>query len=82
MIIEKYKMENKQAWDEYVLNHPHGIPYHLTAWKDAVEKAYKFKGCYLIAKNGTGKENTIKGILPLVHHHLPFLKGKFIFLLI
>jgi FemAB-related protein (PEP-CTERM system-associated) len=78
MVIKELNLKDKSAWDEYVLNHPHGNVYHLPAWKDAVEKAYKFKGCYLIAKNDTRKENSIKGILPLVHHHLPFLKGKFI----
>lgn len=78
IIIEKYKPADKQAWDEYVLKHPHGIAYQLSAWKDSVEKAYGFKACYLIAKNNTGNEYKIKGILPLIHHHLPFLKGNFV----
>jgi len=78
MIIREYRSKDRQAWDEYALNHPHGVPYHLTAWKDAVENAYDFKGCYLIAE--TGKGGRIKGFLPLIHHHLPFSKGALIFL--
>ncbi|WDP90780.1 MAG: peptidoglycan bridge formation glycyltransferase FemA/FemB family protein [Desulfobacter sp.] len=74
MKIQEYTPKDKEAWDEYVLNHPYGLAYHLIAWKESVEQAYNFNSLYLIAKKG----NTIKGILPLIHHHLPFLKGKLI----
>lgn len=78
MVIQEYKQEDKQVWNEYVLNHPRGIPYHLSAWKDAVEKAYGFKGCYLIAKKNAGVRNDIIGVFPLIQHHFPLLKGKFL----
>ncbi len=65
---------DKRAWDHYVLNHPMGIAYQLFAWKEAVEQAYGFNGCYLIAE----KNNQIKGVLPLVHVNPPFMSGQLI----
>ena len=64
----------KKAWDDYVLNHPAGIAYHLYAWKEAVERAYGFKGYYLAAM----KHNNIMGVLPLIHLKKPLLKGSLV----
>ena len=58
-------------WDNYVLKSPNGLAYHLFAWKEAVEKAYGFKGYYLIAE----ENNFIKGVLPLIHHKNPVSCG-------
>lgn len=65
---------DKDRWNAYVLKHPQGIAYQLFAWKEAVEKAYGFKGFYLMAENG----NKISGILPLIRINLPFASGSLV----
>ena len=49
-----------------------GGPYHLFAWKQAVEKAYYHKGLYLIAED---EQESIQGVLPLILMKPPFLKA-------
>ena len=65
---------DKARWDAYVLGHPRGVAYQLFAYREAVEAAYGFKGIYLMAVQG----NSIQGILPLIHVHLPGLKGSLV----
>ena len=50
-----------EAWDEYVLNHPNGTVFHLTAWKNVIEKSFNHKSTYLIAEN----QGRIVGIFPM-----------------
>lgn len=76
MIIRPYCHKDRSAWDEYVLNHPRGSAFHFSAWAEAVSNAYDFEGCCLVARSGKGGCGTIKGILPLVHHHLPGGLGR------
>ncbi|MCP4117319.1 MAG: GNAT family N-acetyltransferase [Desulfobacteraceae bacterium] len=76
MIIRQFTSTDAGGWDHYVLNHPRGMLNHLLAWKTAVEKAYGFKSCYMMAEKVPG--GRIVGILPLIHHHFPFLKGELI----
>lgn len=59
-------------WDSFVLSHPMCGPYHLFAWKQAVEKAYYHTGMYLIAEDGQG---SIQGVFPLILMKPPFLKA-------
>ncbi len=40
---------DKALWDNYVIEHKDASPYHLYAWKQAVEAAYGHKGYYIIA---------------------------------
>ncbi len=63
------KSEDKPQWDEYVLNHPLGLAYHLFAWGEAVKEAYGFDQCYLMAE----EEEKVVGILPMVNFRGPFL---------
>lgn len=65
---------DRQAWDDYVLNHPKGLAYQLYAWKDAVEAAYNFECTYFIAL----EEDRVCGVFPLVHIHLPLCKGSLV----
>ncbi|MFH1154532.1 MAG: GNAT family N-acetyltransferase [Pseudomonadota bacterium] len=78
MIIRKFSWKDKFAWDEYVLSHPHGSAYHLTAWGQAVKNAYGFEGCYLMAQTGERNPGRICGVLPLIHHHAPLSRGSLI----
>ena len=58
-----YTPSDKQAWDSYVLNHPHSTHCHLSGWKRVIENAYGHRGYYLLAE----ENSKISGILPLVH---------------
>lgn len=37
------------AWDEYVYNHPKAILYHMSGWKNVIDKTYGHKTYYLMA---------------------------------
>ena len=56
-------------WDEYVIGSPDASPYHLFAWKQAIESAYKQKGYYLMALDD---HDRIIGILPSILVAPPF----------
>ena len=61
------------AWDTYVNNHPDANLYHLSGWKNVIEKTYNHKTYYLVAVNTSNQNsklkihNCITGVLPLVH---------------
>jgi FemAB-related protein (PEP-CTERM system-associated) len=57
-----------------VLQHPRGLSYHLSAWRDAVAAAYGFKTYCLTARTG----NQISGVLPLVRINLPLMPGTLV----
>ena len=48
-------------WDAFVRSAPHGSPFHLLAWKRAVEAAFGHRPHYLLASRGGGLE----AVLPL-----------------
>lgn len=48
-------------WDAFVRSTPGGSPFHLLAWKRAVETAFRHRARYLMAVRGGGLE----GVLPL-----------------
>lgn len=62
---------DKEKWDAFVRSHNKGLPYHLFAWKETVEQAYKHKTYYFIAE----KQGKIIGVLPTVHLNPPFFSG-------
>lgn len=64
MTIETYFIikKDEKEWNDYVLNSNNSSFYHLTGWKNIVNKSYGHKPFYLIAK----KNGDIKGILPIV----------------
>jgi len=63
MKLEVYdlKREEEKAWDSYVYNSNTSTFHHQLGWRNVVEKTYKHKPLYLIAK----EEGEIKGVLPL-----------------
>jgi FemAB-related protein (PEP-CTERM system-associated) len=66
--IRHYNDTDKTAWDNYVERHPDGTLYHLTAWKEIIERTYHHKSYYLIASiDHQDPGSPIVGILPLVH---------------
>ena len=53
--------EDHQNWDEFVRRHPHGSPFHLTAWKRTIGESFGYAPRYLLAED----KGEIRGILPL-----------------
>ena len=60
--ITELQKEEEKAWDSYVHNSNSSTFYHQIGWRNMVEKTYKHKPIYLIAK----EESEIKGVLPLL----------------
>lgn len=48
-------------WDSFVRSTPGGSPFHLLAWKRAIEKGYGHRSHYLMAVRG----GAVTGVLPL-----------------
>jgi len=61
MEITELQREDEKAWDMYVHKSNSSTFYHQLGWRNVVEKTYKHKPVYLIAK----EEGEIKGVLPL-----------------
>jgi FemAB-related protein (PEP-CTERM system-associated) len=59
--ITELERVDEAAWDAYVHDSPASTFYHQIGWRNVVEKTYKHKPVYLIAK----EEGEIKGVLPL-----------------
>jgi len=59
--IKKAQDLDEQRWDDYVLNHPYGTVFHLTAWKNVIEKSFGHRSYYLICEN----QDKICGIFPM-----------------
>lgn len=51
-----------KTWDEFVDNCSKGTFFHLSGWKNVIEKVYKHKSHYMSAKIG----NELVAVLPLV----------------
>ena len=51
--IRPYRTTDQKAWDAYVMQHPEGTVFHLTKWKNVIEKTYGHKAYYLIAVNSS-----------------------------
>ena len=61
MEIRELQREDEIAWDEYIFKSEHSTFYHQIGWKNIVEKTYKHKPIYLIAK----ENGELRGVLPL-----------------
>ena len=59
--ITELRKEEEKDWDKYVYKSNTSTFYHQIGWRNVVEKTYKHKPIYLIAK----EESEIKGVLPL-----------------
>lgn len=61
LLVRPFQPEDRLAWDEFVLQHPHGTPFHLTAWRDSICQTFGYQPLYLAAFSGTDP----CGVLPL-----------------
>jgi FemAB-related protein (PEP-CTERM system-associated) len=79
--VKLFTPSHTKAWDAYVHAHPRATLYHLSGWKNVIEKTYGHKTYYLMAMKRNFEEpdydpaamsheldsNRLVGILPLVH---------------
>lgn len=70
--IKILQKTDEVVWDTYVESHPESSLYHLSGWRNVIEKTYGHKTYYLIATNRTHTQqqlesNQVVGILPIVH---------------
>ena len=49
------------AWDDYVMAHPQGSPFHLLAWKLVIEEVYGWEPIYLTVR----EDDRLRSVLPL-----------------
>jgi len=76
--IRLYQNDDQKAWDSFVMKHPEGTIFHLTQWKNVIEKSFGHKAHYLIAEEAgnafkssddtnhvKSSNKTIVGVLPL-----------------
>lgn len=59
--VETLSPSDATVWDEFVSRHEHGSPFHLTAWKNAIEETYGYRPLYMMAV----RDSRITGVLPL-----------------
>ncbi len=59
--IQQYNNSHKQQWDDFVRNSADGSLFHLTGWKEAVEKSFGHRSHFLMAREG----DELCGVLPL-----------------
>jgi hypothetical protein len=53
-----------EEWDQFAAQHPDATAYHLSAWGEILNSAYRLKPVYLGLE---GVDGEIRGILPLVY---------------
>ena len=51
--VKKIQSTDTHAWDAYVYNHPDATLYHLSGWKNVIERTYGHKTYYLMAANSS-----------------------------
>ncbi len=64
LYVHNVTYENADEWNEYVQRHPLATNYHQFEWRYVIERTFGHKTFYLLAKNN---ENSVEGVLPLVH---------------
>lgn len=74
LTIREAQDNDKEAWDHYVAHHPDASPYHLFAWKRAVEDSYGHRCHYLMAE----KDGEVAGVIPLIRLKIPFLLDELV----
>ena len=56
--IRKFEDSDRKLWDDYVQANPKGTLYHLSGWKNIIEKTYGHKTYYLMATDPHGHAQT------------------------
>jgi FemAB-related protein (PEP-CTERM system-associated) len=61
MQVRSYEDKFQDPWDDYVHHHPSASVFHLTAWKRAIERVFRFEPRYLLFED----QGRIGGVLPM-----------------
>jgi FemAB-related protein (PEP-CTERM system-associated) len=61
--VEMLSERNESDWDAYVFGNPQASPFHLIAWRKALESSFPFRARYLLAFDS----GRVRGVLPLFH---------------
>ena len=59
--VQPFEAIASTEWDAFVRRAPGGTFFHLTGWKDVLERAFGFRSCYLAAR----RDGALVGALPL-----------------
>jgi serine/alanine adding enzyme len=51
IVVKTIEPEDIPLWDQYVMNHPGSTLYHMSGWKNVIEKTYGQKTFYMMAVN-------------------------------
>jgi len=57
------EVSNVAGWDKFVESHPHGSPFHLTAWQRLIRNSFGFEPKHIVARDLPGGD--VVGLLPL-----------------
>lgn len=63
MDIRDYSEADSKRWNDYVQSSDEASCYHLTGWKNVIEKSFGHTAYYLLAEDG----DAVVGILPLIN---------------
>lgn len=66
-MIKLLESDSYQKWDKFVQEHPDATFFHLSGWKDVIERAFGHKTYFYYIE----KEGKISGILPLAQIKSP-----------
>lgn len=78
MIIEEYSIFSEsqmKCWDDFVISHPQGSPFHLSGWLKTIYETYAFEPNLYIFKDVSGK---ILGVFPLFLIRSLFFENRII----
>lgn len=71
LTVRSFEPTDAPAWDAFVLRHPLGTPFHLTAWRASIQETFGFRCRSLLAV----REDEVAGVLPLFEVKNP-LSGR------
>lgn len=74
MQIRELHRDEWATWDAFVASSPHGLPQHLAAWQQILERAYGYLTRYLAAwEESASGEVRLVGVMPLFLIDSPLL---------
>lgn len=67
IVVRPFEAGDAERWDRFVIDCPDATFFHLSAWRDIVERQFRHRTHYLIAE----RNGAICGVLPLAHTQSP-----------
>jgi FemAB-related protein (PEP-CTERM system-associated) len=59
--VRAYEPAIRERWDRFVLDHAEGSPHQLIAWKQALEKTFRYEPVYFYAE----RDGEVTGVAPM-----------------